>query len=150
MKTNQLIDLYALHRAGEVSERDVVEWGERRVSGDDLLLPIALLPKTARKHDVDVAIEQVAAAMSVALPGESEVAPIAVFARCRQIRDGSISPVAGARSLAAIGRRFPQVLEKATVFIGILDDLDEGLLSGDEADAQVTSHVGRLIARGPS
>ncbi len=150
MKTNELIDLYALRQAGEVSEREVVEWGERRVTNDDLVLPIALLPETAPKHEVDAAIEEVAAAMSLDLPGESEVAPIAVFARCRQILAGAISPVDGARSLAMIGRRFPEVLESVAVFLGILDDLDEGLLTGEDADAQVVDYVGRLIAQGSS
>lgn len=150
MSTNELIDLFALRQAGEISEREVVEWGERYVTDDDRVMPIALLPKSALKHEVGAAIEEVAAAMALELPGESEVAKVAVFARCRQILGGAISPVDGARSLAMIGRRFPEVLEPVAVFIGILDDLDEGLLRGEDADAMVVDFVGRLVSQGSS
>jgi hypothetical protein len=150
VNSDELIDLYALRQAGEVSEREVVAWGERRVTDDDLVLPIALLPETAHRHDVDVAIEEVAAAMALALPRASEVALIAVMARCRQILDGAVTPVEGARSLASIGRRFPEVLKSVAVFIGILDDLDEGFVTEEDARAQVVDHVGRLIAQASS
>jgi len=148
LKSSELIDLYVLRQAGEVSEREAVAWGELRVTDEVVVLPIALLPETAPKHEVDAAIQEVAAAMSLDLPGDSEVAWMAVLARCRQVLAGVISPVDGTRSLAMIGRRFPKVLESVAVFIGILDDLDEGLLTCEEADVQVIDSVGRLISEG--
>ena len=134
MITNELIDIYTLRQVGEVSEREVVEWGELRLTNDDRVLPIALLPKTALKHDVDSAIKEFAGTMSLARPGLVEVALIAMLVRCRQIRDGAVYPVAGARSVAAIGRRFAEVRRSVAVFIGILDGYDEGLISGDDMD----------------
>lgn len=147
MITNELIDIYTLRQVGEVSEREVVECGELRLTNDDRVLPIARLPKTALKHDVDSAIKEFAGTMSLALPGSAEVALIAVFARCQQIRDGAISPVAGARSLAAIGRRFAEVREPVAVFLGILDDYDEGLLSDGDMGTHVVNHADLILAR---
>lgn len=147
MTTDELIELYALRQAGEVTDREVMEWGARRVANDDQVLPIALLPDSARKKDVDSAIAEVADAISLDLPNLTEVPTIAILARARQIRDGTVSPVAGATSLAAIGRRFPMFLESVAVFIGILDDYDEGLLLADDVEAQVVKHAGRLVAQ---
>ncbi|MDE0547409.1 hypothetical protein [Microbacterium sp. C7(2022)] len=150
MRADEFIDLYALRQVGEVSEREVVEWGELRVTDDDRVMPIAILSASALQHEVDAAIEQVAAAMSVALPAESMVALLAILARCRQIRDGAVTPIAGSRSLAAIGRRFPDVQQSVAVFIGILDDYDDRLLSEEDVTSQVVDHVRRLITRAES